>query len=350
VLVLAFLTSVDMGLDAAAALAVALWRMPRERRMAALRSTAIGGLAAGGVVLVAFLAAGILVPFLHTNIFELPPLAPLYSLDPFAPTDALRAHRFPPEVLAGFFDPASFLFILFAGALVTAALLMQARRDGRRDALLLLCVWMIAAGLAYAERQHVNFQFAGAPIAATAATLLATHRRRAAAALLVIAFLIVARPSEYLAGIDIRRHTHGSFDPNTVSVDDVPRARGALYRSDEAAVIRTAYKYVTTRMGPGETFFDFTNRGALYFLLERDCPIRQVEVAFYERPELEREIVARLAANTSITTALIPKPDDPTAVDRVPSRERAPHVWQYLQEHFRPDFEEGDVVFWRRVW
>lgn len=350
VLVLAFLTSVDMGLYAAAALAVALWRMPRERRAAALRSTAIGGLAAGGVVLVAFLVTGILVPFFRTNLFELSPLAPLYSLDPFAPTDALRAHRFPPEVLAGFFDPASFLFILFAGVLVTAALLMQARRDGRRDALLLLCVWMIAAGLAYAERQHVNFQFAGAPIAAAAATLLATHRRRAAAALLVVAILIVARPSEYLAGIDIRRHTHGAFDPNTVAVDDVPRARGALYRSDEAAVIRTAYKYVTTRMGPGETFFDFTNRGALYFLLERDCPIRQVEVAFYERPELEREVVARLAANTSITTALIPKPDDPTAVDGVPNRERAPHVWQYLQEHFRPDFEEGDVVFWRRVW
>jgi hypothetical protein len=61
-------------------------------------------------------------------------------------------------------------------------------------------------------------------------------------------------------------------------------------------------------------------------------------------------VLARLAANTNITAALVPKPDDPTAVDGISNRERAPLVWQYLQQHFRPDFEEGDVVFWRRVW
>jgi hypothetical protein len=35
-------------------------------------------------------------------------------------------------------------------------------------------------------------------------------------------------------------------------------------------------------------------------------------------------------------------------VDGVPHELRAPLVWQYLQEHFTPDFEEGGVVFWRR--
>jgi hypothetical protein len=335
-----------MGLYAAVAFVVALWRMPRELRSPALRATLTGGLAAGAVVFIAFLATGILIPFFRASLFELPPLASLYSLTPFAPSEQLRAHRFPPEVLGAFFDSASFLYVVFAIVLVGVAVLLQMPRDRRRDALLLLGVWTIAAGLAYAERQHLFFQYAVAPVFATPATLL----RRRHAALLVLALLILAKPTEVLIGIDIRRHAHGPFDSAAVSVDDVPRARGALYGRREAAVIRSAYKYATTRLAPGETFFDFTNRGALYFLLDRDCPIRQVEVTFYERPELQREVLARLATNTNITAALVPKPDDPTAVDGIPNRERAPLVWQYLQQHFRPDFEEGDVVFWRRVW
>jgi len=351
VLVVAGLTALDFAVYAAAAFAVALWRMPPGvLRRAALRASLVGLASAGGVTLVAFLIGGVLVPFLRTTFVELPPLASLYALTPFAPTDALRAHRFPPEVLAAFFDPASFLFIVYVVVLAGVAVLLQTPRDRRRDALLVLGVWMVAAGLSYAERQHLYFQYTAAPLAAAAATLLWIRRHRAAAALLIVALLVLARPTEYLIGVDIRRHAHGPFDPDLVTIDEIPRARGALYRSKDAAVIRAASKYTSTALRPGETFFDFTNRGALYFLLERDCPIRQVEVAFYEPPELQREVVARLAANTRITAALIPKPDDPTAVDGVPSRERAPLVWQYLQQHFRPDFEEGDVVFWRRVW
>jgi len=351
VLVVAGLTALDFAVYAAAAFAVALWRMPPGAvRRAALRASLVGLAAAGGVTLAAFLIGGILVPFLRTTFIELPPLASLYALTPFAPTDALRAHRFPPEVLAAFFDPASFLFIVYVVVLAGVAVLLQTPRDRRRDALLVLGVWMVAAGLSYAERQHLYFQYTAAPLAAATAALLWIRRHRAAAALLIVALLVLARPTEYLVGIDIRRHAHGPFDPDLVAVDEIPRARGALYRSKDAAVIRAAAKYTSAALRPGETFFDFTNRGALYFLLDRDCPIRQVEVTLYEPPELQREVVARLAANTRIAAALIPKPDDPTAVDGVPSRERAPLVWQYLQQHFRPDFEEGDVVFWRRVW
>jgi len=39
---------------------------------------------------------------------------------------------------------------------------------------------------------------------------------------------------------------------------------------------------------------------------------------------------------------------DATALDGIPMRMRAPLVWQYLQSHFVPAFQEGDVVFWRR--
>ena len=35
------------------------------------------------------------------------------------------------------------------------------------------------------------------------------------------------------------------------------------------------------------------------------------------------------------------------AVD-IPNQWRAPLVHQYLVDHFEPDFEEGEIVFWRR--
>ena len=113
--------------------------------------------------------------------------------------------------------------------------------------------------------------------------------------------------------------------------------------------IESARKYVSLALAADETFFDFTNRGILYFLLRRDCPVREYEVAFYETEAGQREIIRRLEANPKIRAALVPThPKSPYAVDGIPNADRAPLVWQYLQEHFSPDFEEGDVTFWRR--
>ena len=56
------------------------------------------------------------------------------------------------------------------------------------------------------------------------------------------------------------------------------------------------------------------------------------------------------ATNALVRAALIPpeKAEGLIYVDGVPNSVRAPLVWAYLQQHFEPDFSEGDVVFWRR--
>ena len=89
-------------------------------------------------------------------------------------------------------------------------------------------------------------------------------------------------------------------------------------------------------------------RSNLYFLLDRDCPIRQIEVAFYETEQRQSEVIGRIEKNPRIRFALIPGDPDTTAVDAISNRVRAPMVYAYLQEHFTPDYEEGGVVFWRR--
>jgi hypothetical protein len=73
-----------------------------------------------------------------------------------------------------------------------------------------------------------------------------------------------------------------------------------------------------------------------------------IEVAFYEPDSRQREVISAIESNRRIRAALVPPPDDDTAVDGVPNSVRAPLVWRYLQTHFTPDFAEGQVVFWKR--
>jgi hypothetical protein len=158
---------------------------------------------------------------------------------------------------------------------------------------------------------------------------------------------MMAQPTAHIAITGALRRWHGSMDPDWRELA-LPRAQGALCRSSDAAVIDIVNRYAATHLKTDETWFDFTNRGNLYFLLNRDCPIRQIEVAFYETEARQREVIARIEQNPHIRFALMPSDPDTTAVDAIASRTRAPLVYAYLISHFSADREEGGVGFWRR--
>ncbi len=101
-------------------------------------------------------------------------------------------------------------------------------------------------------------------------------------------------------------------------------------------------------MGVGDTFYDFADRGNLFFLLDRDCPVRHVEVSFYESEKAQRGVIATIDRNPHIRAALVPA-TDATAIDGVPNSVRAPLVWRYLQANFAPDVAVGEIVIWRRL-
>jgi len=195
-----------------------------------------------------------------------------------------------------------------------------------------------------------NFSMAIAALLAITLYALTCGRSRmahATAGLLIVILLVTAQPTTHLAIAASLRRTHGPLDPDWRTLD-LPRAHGALFHARDARVAEIVQQYAASHLQPGETFFDFTNRGGLYFLLDRDCPIRQIEVAFYEPEERQRDVIARLERNRAIRFALIPPQNDSTYVDGVPNATRAPLVWAWLQQHFSPDHEEDGVVFWRR--
>ena len=97
-----------------------------------------------------------------------------------------------------------------------------------------------------------------------------------------------------------------------------------------------------------ETFYDFASVGVLYFLFDRDNPARHPTVPAYESEELQREMIDALKNNPRVRAALIAFPTAYPDVDGVHNRDRAPLIWQYLEENFQPAFDENGVVFWMR--
>src|SRR5207244_11785740 len=123
------------------------------------------------------------------------------------------------------------------------------------------------------------------------------------AALLSGLLLVDAPPTYHLAITAGLRHARVPLEFSVQEIGDIPRARGALFRLEEKAMIEAAGRYFRTNLAPGDTFFDFTNRGLLYFLFDRDCPVRQVEVGFYEDERLQREVIDRLERNPHVRMA-----------------------------------------------
>ena len=364
------LTSIDHGMYMLATLLFATTRVRRGWRFAAF------GLLAVAVPAVLVMAGmGFFTSFIRTSFVELATLGPFYTLNPFDPPPIFVStfHHFP-ELLGAIFDNGARLYLIWIAALLFVAVAWTTRtpalprRHARYDALLTIAVWIVVVAISYGERHHLPFQTA-VPALLVGATLYVSARRRWVLPFAVVLLLAIAQPTTHLALTAWLRRAHGPLDPkktnepgvlarardfywpldpkdsNEVSVPD--RARGVFWFQADAVTIRAAAPYID-RLAPGDTFFDFTNHGLLYFLFDRRCPVRQVDVVFYEREELQREVIDRIARNPHVVAALVPPSPEYGSVDLVPNARRAPLVWNYLQSHFRPDYQEGNVVFWRR--
>jgi hypothetical protein len=215
------------------------------------------------------------------------------------------------------------------------------RRWPRRfEPLVLVSVWGVFTGISYAERFHLYFGMIAALL------IVAWIARRRSLVLLAVA-IVLANPTTHFAVIGTNRVNRAPA-AEWVDVPEVPRARGALWRAQDAAAIRSVQKYVALSLKPDETFFDFANSGILYFLFRRDCPIRQYEVAFFQSEEGQREVIRRIDENPKIRSVLMTRTPGGRIIVDVPNAWRAPLVQQYLETHFEPDFEEGEIAFWRR--
>jgi hypothetical protein len=348
--VVACLTGLDFGAYALAALVVTAFLM-RERGKA-FGAVAIGLLSAAVPVAIFFSILGVL-PAAISRSLAVGKLGPAYNLGFFAAPRYLAELRYFPDVALAFLQRPG----MAVGAWIAAVLILAAGAAAgaprRLAPLLILATFVAATGIAYAERHHLYPIENGAyPMLFCAAALLLRSRvpswkayGRVAAAILIIAAGITAN----IAVMSSVRRQHGTSDSSVVQVQEPRHARGVLFDRADAESLAILHRYFSENLGPGETFFDFTNHALLYYLFDRRCPVPMNEVATYETPAAQREVISRLESQREVRYALVPPSEGEFAIDGIPNRTRAPLVWEYLQSHFHPAFQEGKVVVWKRM-
>jgi hypothetical protein len=354
VFVIAGLTSIDFGFYTLVIILWAGWRAGPTLR--ALRAAAVGAIAAGVPVAIALGVYGILPDLFQVTLGEVATWGPVYALPPYTAPAGLNQFRFFPEAILGAFDKSSYLYVLWIvtllGLAATLAFGLKAKGRKRRalEVLVIIAGYVVVCGISYAERHHQAFTTALPPLAVAATWRLFRARSpqlRAAAPLALAILLMIAQPTYHIAIAASLRRVDGPLEKEWVEIPEIPRAAGAYFRQSHADDVRNAKRYLDA-LGPDATFFDFTNRGLLYFLLDRDMPIRQVEVAFYESEARQKEVINAIERNPHVVAALMPVDDVANAVDGIPNRVRAPLVYQYIEQHFTPDRQEGALMFWKR--
>jgi len=347
---LALLTAVEFAfygvLAAGAALVVS-----KGRRIRNGANLAAGTLLTSLPIFGILAALGLVRRFLQTTFLFLPRLAPAYALGFPALPPGMPPPIFPDFLLA-LGDPRSIYFwALFASIIAIGAALPNLRYLPKRlRAVFPLLIWFFAATLSVLERWHTGYAMFVVPAAIVLVTRwlagsTSSARRMVAAALIGWA-VVVCRPMQLAGSVEAVLSNPSPPTP-VIFLSTPPRGRGAAYDPRSAARLTDAGVFIE-RLAPGETWFDFTSTPSLYFFFDRRCPVRYPEVAFYESPQAQREVIDALDRNPGVRAALIHFDPGSEAIDGISNRLRAPMVWSYVERNFHPAYASGDVAFWLR--
>ncbi|HJW93133.1 MAG TPA: hypothetical protein VJ901_05910 [Thermoanaerobaculia bacterium] len=317
-LVIAGLFSLDLAIDSAivALIASIRWRSWKQ--------LAIGVAGAAVPVLIVFAIGGFAIDFFRVTVTEVLGARGAYVVAPLTVPNCLRAI----DIGAlGNRDCTS--FVVWVIALVFCA------ASRRLNGTWLIGLWIVVAGTSYVERQHHYFDFA---VAAFVVSLLWHHRQLA----LIVLLIVIARPLDHVLNLATPlRRAHG------VPIGDAKLFGDVYFDPRTVAALNSTQRFLAT-IPPNDTFFDFANAGLLYAIFDRETPIRHMSVPMYESKSAQREVIAALERKKP-GAALIVFPAALSNIDDVPNQERAPLVWQYLQAHYAPAFDENGVVFWKRA-
>lgn len=323
-LVIAGLFSLDLAIDSAAVALIASIRWKSWKQLA------IGIAAAALPVLLIFTIVGFVIDFFRVTLTEVLGARGAYVMAPLAVPDCFRSL----DIGTFVGDRNCFSFCVWVLALITCA------ASRRLNATWLIGLWIVVAGTSYVERQHHYFDFA---VAAFLIALL-WYRR---SIVLIVLLVLVARPLDHIFNLATpMRRAHGIPTGDAAPFPGTPRAAGVVFDPPTVAALGTTQRFLAT-LPPGDTFVDFANAGLLYYLFDRDTPIRHLSVPMYESESAQREVIAALERRKP-GAALIAFPGGLSNIDDVANRDRAPLVWGYLQTHYAPALDENGVLFWRR--
>ena len=337
-LALSLLTSIDFAAYTVVVAVVLIIRWPK-----AARDIAIGFFGVLVPALLLFAIGSFAIAF-FAGTFDVVRSGRVFVSGPLAIPDCLRTLS---AMIWQLPNPHCLSAILWVMAVIVSAvgLARAPMRTRRGDALWYVGVWIAIAGLAWIERQHGYVEFA---LPAFVVATLFRLRRHPAAIAVAVAIALLARPFAHVFDLATPlRRSHGLRPAGWVELRSLPRARDAVMLPRTAAALASMQRF-TVQLKPGETFFDFAYAPLLYYLFNRNCPIPQVGVPFYESESAQKRVIATLQRDRSIRAVVIDFPDGLGVIDGVSNRARAPLVWSYVQNNFAPAFAENGVAIWKR--
>lgn len=326
-----------------AALVVGL--LDRDRREAgAAALSLLGGAAAGSAPFLAWLAwRGAFGGFVRVSFLELPAtITDAWGLPAGTASGAIARGGVSESfalVASGSAMPALFLLLLY-GLAVTVLFgrgLLGGVEPVDRSAAAALCVGIGAMRgvLGRADPGHLAFYgiFAGLP----AAWLLyrAAHARRyrvPATAALCLVLAARLRPDRALATEWQVVRLGGWMRATNASQPHIPGSGRATVPAAQAGELAALRAHFDAALAPGETFFDYTNEPALYFLMDRTPPVRHMITPFYETDEKQREVIAVLEKVRPPLAIL--SGGNAQSPDGISNRERTPLVAAYLDRAY----------------
>lgn len=349
------LFAVEFGAYTALATFVAAL-VSRGRRRRNVVALVVGMLAMAGVVAATFAFLGILPAFAESTFRHIPALLPAYAAGMPPPPLSAGVSPFHTRVMQGSQIESSLFYLLLLGALLILGLgVSMARALGSSGRpLMVVAAWYVAATLSVVERSHTNYVLFVAPLGIVlayrwlGAALDLRGRRYLLATLLVVGF-VVLRPFDVTRGLagwlgDIQ------VPPIFKRLTSPPRAGGALFKERDVQAVETIGRALTQAgLRQDQTWFDFANLPALYYLFDRDCPIRYYEVPFFQDPARQQEVIAALDANPNVRLAILPVNGSTAyAIDGIPNELRAPAVFEHLHRSFHPLLVDRELQVWIR--
>jgi hypothetical protein len=347
----AILSAVDFAGFAAAACAAAIVVSRRGWRRS-LPGFALGFFP-GAILSAGLLALAGGLPSFFSSFIELRSLMPVY---------AQGFHVGPAEIrrwlggCAFLFDPESFFGLALIGSALTLAIIASRfpQMGQRARALAPVLSWFVAATVSVIERHHIGYAAFVLPIA-----VVLTSRwivgwspwssiRGSLAAACLAAMVFCAKPVNLAAAVaDALERVRVPSGSAELKVP--PRARGALFPlAQQTVILRTGEFLRSGALGPSDTWLDFANAPGLYYLFNRDCPIREYEVPFYETRVAQEAVIRALEGNRRIRAVLIRTGLSSDAIDGIPNAQRAPLVFRYVSRAFHVGFSKDGVEFWVR--
>jgi hypothetical protein len=343
--------SLEVGLFACAAVVVVSiaepWYRHEPGRIGPSVSAGVGGIALVFLPAAALLAAsGALAAFLRDSATILASTGAIWDLPSPVPRDVARAALHGPLALlrseaTRFYGPQ-----LFFGGLAAALLLRRRdRRAGPREAVQLALLIFSAIGfrtaLGRSSYSHTRFAMIVPSLLLAAwlpESLFRPRRARAAGILGVaaaaIAFALYAELPESLQDTSARFRTFAfRRDGAGMDVLALPRAGGVRVPPAQAASLEGMARFAGRWLGPGETFYDFADAGALYFLIGRTNPTRFYEASILSADAWQAGTIAELERGHP-RFVVVSAGQGEEAFDGVPIARRCPVLAAWIEARY----------------